>query len=309
VRKKTTMDKQLIALEKTFGYSSLTEIEAPFILDRGIKLYLKRDDLLHPIISGNKWRKLKYILDHALACETHTLISMGGAYSNHLHALAYTGKLLGIKTVGMIRGEQPKVLNPTLLDLQAWGMQLQFVSRSDYRQLRDYKQHDALPNLKSGEYWLPEGGAMALALQGVAELLDEIDIDYDILCVPCGTATTLAGIVSAAEKDKTILGFSALKGASYLNEEVTNLIKNESCHNKRWFIHLNYHFGGFAKKNADLLDFIEQFEVQHAIPLEPIYTAKMLYGIFDLIQKGHFSAGQKIIAVHTGGLQGNRSVA
>jgi len=303
------MNKQLIALEKTFGRSRLTEIEAPFILDRGIKLYLKRDDLLHPIISGNKWRKLKYILDHALSCDAHTLISMGGAYSNHLHALAYTGKLLGIKTVGIIRGEQPKILNPTLLDLQAWGMQLQFVSRSDYRQLREYKQHDALPDLKSGEYWLPEGGAMTLALQGVAELVDEIDIEYDTLCVPCGTATTLAGIVSSAEKDKTILGFSALKGASYLNDEVNNLIKNESCHNKRWFIHLNYHFGGFAKKNADLLAFIEQFETQHAVPLEPIYTAKMLYGIFDLIQQGHFSAGQKIIAVHTGGLQGNRCIA
>jgi len=303
------MNKQLISLENSFGRSTLTEIEAPFILERGIKLYLKRDDLLHPIISGNKWRKLKYILNHALACKTHTLISMGGAYSNHLHALAYTGKVLGIKTVGIIRGERPKILNPTLLDLQAWGMQLQFISRSDYRELRSYKAYDALPNLKPGEYWLPEGGAMALALQGVAELLGEIDIDYDTLCVPCGTATTLAGIIAAEEKDKTILGFSALKGASYLNDEVNNLIKNESCHNKRWFIHLNYHFGGFAKKNADLLEFTEQFEAQHAIPLEPIYTAKMLYGIFELIKKGHFAAGQKIIAVHTGGLQGNRSVA
>ena len=301
------MNKQLIALEKTLGKSTLEQIKEPFILDRGIELYLKRDDLLHPIISGNKWRKLKYILEHALSCGTHTIISMGGAYSNHLHALAYTGKILGIKTVGMIRGEQPQHFNETLKDLQKWGMQLIFVSRSEYRQLREYKQYDALPQLKSGEYWLPEGGAMELALQGVAELVEEIDIEYDCLCVPCGTATTLAGLICAAPQDKKILGFSALKGAGFLIEDINHLIKYSACHNNEWFVHLHYHVGGFAKRNAELLKFIEQFENKHLIPLEPIYTGKMLYGIYDLIRQGYFKAGQQIIAVHTGGLQGNRS--
>ncbi|MDC9728283.1 MAG: pyridoxal-phosphate dependent enzyme [Methyloprofundus sp.] len=301
------MNKQLNALEKTFGKSSIVQIKETFIVEREIELYLKRDDCLHPIISGNKWRKLKYILEHALSMSTHTIISMGGAYSNHLHALAYTGKILGIKTVGMIRGEQPKNFSATLKDLQNWGMQLNFVSRSEYRQLREYKQWDSLPQLKLGEYWLPEGGAMVLALQGIAELVDEIDIDYDCLCVPCGTATTLAGLICAAPQDKKILGFPALKGAGFLIDDVNNLINKSSCHNNEWFVHLDYHFGGFAKQKPELLQFIEQFEDRHSIPLEPIYTGKMLYGIYDLIHQGYFQAGQKIIAVHTGGLQGNRS--
>jgi 1-aminocyclopropane-1-carboxylate deaminase len=300
------MNNKLSALENTLGQSTLQLINEPFILQKGIQLYLKRDDLLHPIISGNKWRKLKYILNHALSCGAHTIISMGGTYSNHLHALAYIGKILGLKTVGMIRGEQPKTLNATLRDLQQWGMQLIFVSRSEYRQLREYKQFDALPQLQEGEYWLPEGGAVKLALQGVAEIVAEIDIDYDYLCVPCGTATTFAGLICAAQCNKKILGYSALKGAGFLIEDVKALMNNSSCHNNDWFIHLNYHFGGFAQQKSELNQFIEQFEVKHAIPLEPIYTAKMLYGIYDLMQQGYFKAGQKIIAIHTGGLQGNR---
>jgi len=302
------MDERLIAVEKQLGNSRLEQIKAPFIEAQGLELWVKRDDLLHPIISGNKWRKLKYILADALALNAHSLISMGGAYSNHLHALAYVGKLLGLKTVGLIRGERPAVLNATLADLERWGMQLKFVTRSEYRQLREYKTFNALPNLQAGEYWLPEGGAMALALQGVKELVAEIDIEYDVLCVPCGTATTLAGCVCAVPEDKQLLGFAALKGAGYLSTEVENLIKFSACHNKRWLIQLDYHFGGFAKKSPDLLQFIEQFEQQHAIPLEPIYTGKMFYGLYALIRQGYFTPGQKIIAVHTGGLQGNRAV-
>ena len=302
------LNQQLFDFEKSLGQSVLQQIEAPFIREQGIELWIKRDDLLHPIISGNKWRKLKYCLADALALNAHTLISMGGAYSNHLHALAYVGKLLGLKTVGLIRGERPAILNATLADLESWGMRLQFVSRTAYRELRQYKTPDGLPDLQTGEYWLPEGGAMSLALQGVRALVSEIDRPYDVLCVPCGTATTLAGCVCAVSEDKQVLGFAAFKGARYLSAEVENLINFSACHNKRWFIHLDYHFGGFAKKNTDLLQFIDKFEQQHDIPLEPIYTGKMLYGLYDLIQKGYFVSGQKIIAVHTGGLQGNRAV-
>jgi len=300
------LNKQLIALEKNLGISTLTQIIEPFIQEQGIELYLKRDDLLHPIISGNKWRKLKYILEHALALKTHKIISMGGAYSNHLHALAYAGKLLGIQTEARIRGERPEVLSPTLSDMAAWGMHLEFVSRSDYRLLRAYKAYDTLPGLQKDEYWLPEGGAMNLALLGVAELVAEIDLDYDVLCVPCGTATTLAGVVSAAPNDKQVFGFAALKGAAYLDDEVKSLLKNTACHNNEWIIQLQYHFGGFAKIKPELLRFIQQFEETQRIKLEPIYTGKMLYGIYDLISQGYFKSGQRIIAIHTGGLQGNR---
>lgn len=300
------LNKQLIALEQKLGASLLNKIDEPFIQKQGVELWLKRDDLLHPVISGNKWRKLKYILNHALSLNTQKIISMGGAYSNHLHALAYVGQSLGIKTQGIIRGERPEVLNRTLSDLLAWGMSVEFVSRSEYRQLRAYKDYDSLPGLQAGEYWLPEGGAMDLALQGVAELMGELDMDYDALCVPCGTATTLAGVINAIPVNKQVLGFSALKGASFLSVDVQKMLKNKSCHNKDWSIELDYHFGGFAKVTPVLLDFINHFKQVHNIQLEPIYTGKMLYGIYALIKQGFFKPGQRIMAIHTGGLQGNR---
>ena len=300
------MNPQLIELKQKMAVSVLEKIEEPFIKEQGIELWLKRDDLLHPVISGNKWRKLQYILQHALVLNTQKIISMGGAYSNHLHALAYVGNKLGIKTLGKIRGERPEVLNPSLADMQKWGMDLEFVSRSEYRQLRTYKQHNDLPGIQHGEYWLPEGGALDLALQGVAELVDEIALDYDVLCVPCGTATTMAGLIGAAAENRQVLGFSALKGAGFLIDEVENFLKSRNSHDSDWFIHLQYHFGGFAKTSPDLLSFIQQFECTHSIKLEPVYTGKMLYGVYDLIRQGYFKQGQKIIAIHTGGLQGNR---
>jgi len=300
--------KQLLALEQQMGTSTLDRIEEPFIQAQGIELYLKRDDLLHPIISGNKWRKLKYILEQALSLQSHKIISMGGAFSNHLYTLAFVGHSLGIETMGFIRGEMPKELNPSLLDMQAWGMQLHFISRAEYRQLRHYKQYDSLPGLRKGEFWLPEGGAMALALQGVAELADEL-VDYDVCCVPCGTATTFSGLIVAAPEGQRLIGFSALKGADFLYAEVQALLKNKICHHNEWLIQLDYHFGGFAKIKPELQVFMAQFEANHGIPLEPIYTGKMLYGLYDLLKKGYFNAGQRIVAIHTGGLQGNRGFA
>jgi 1-aminocyclopropane-1-carboxylate deaminase len=300
------MNTQLLAIEQQLSPSILVQIKDPFIQEQGIELWLKRDDLLHPIISGNKWRKLKYILEHALSLNIHTITSMGGAYSNHLHALAYVGKALQVSTKAKIRGEQPAVLNPSLQDMVNWGMQLEFLSRTDYRKLRNYQRHDALPELQTDEYWLPEGGAMPLALKGVAELISEFDMDYDVVCVPCGTATTLAGVISALPVNKQALGFAALKGASFLYDDVRQILKNTPCHNNDWSIQLDYHFGGFAKVKPDLCSFMQKFEQTHDIKLEPVYTGKMLYGLYDLIRQGHFNAGQRIIAVHTGGLQGNR---
>jgi len=294
---------KLIELEKSFDSSSLTQIIDPLLEQKQLELWIKRDDLIHPTISGNKWRKLKYILDHALQQEAHTIISMGGAYSNHLHALAFVGQQLNLKTVGYIRGEQPKKLSPTLLDIQKWGMQLRFVSRTEYRELRHYKQFDQLPSLQQGEYWLPEGGATNLALQGVADILPEIKINFDVLCVPCGTGTTLAGLIEASTDEMMIHGFSALKGGSFLTQDVAQLLSKET---ENWSILLDYHFGGFAKTNQQLLSFIENFSTHHAIELEQVYTGKMFYALFDLIQQDYFKPKQKIIAIHTGGLQGRR---
>ncbi|MFI3157289.1 MAG: pyridoxal-phosphate dependent enzyme [Methylococcaceae bacterium] len=297
------MHPELIRLEKTFKPSILTKIDDPLLTQYQIELWMKRDDLLHPVISGNKWRKLKFILDHALSLDADTIISMGGAYSNHLHALAYIGKVLGLKTIGFVRGEQPETLTPTLLDMKAWGMELKFVSRSEYRVLRRYKNRHDLPGLKPRQYWLTEGGAQILALKGVAELVAETKVSYDTLCVPCGTGTTLAGIINAVPEQASVLGFAAPKNADFLTAEVEAML-SQSRNN--WHINLDYHFGGFAKTNAGLNAFIEDFELKTAIPLEPIYTGKMMYAVYDLIKKHYFQPGQRIITVHTGGLQGKR---
>jgi len=297
------MHLELIKLEKTFKPSILTKIDDPLLDQYQIKLWIKRDDLLHTIISGNKWRKLKYTLDHALSEGADTLISMGGAYSNHLHALAYVGKALGLKTIGLVRGEQPETLTPALSDMQNWGMELKFVSRSDYRRLRHYKGCYDLPGLKPRQYWLPEGGAQALALKGVAELVNEIDITYDILCVPCGTGATLAGIIDGVPDQVSVMGFAALKNADFLQTDVEILL-SRPCTN--WQINHHYHFGGFAKTATELLAFIADFEFKTGIPLEPVYTGKMMYALYDLITKHKFKPGQRIMAVHTGGLQGKR---
>jgi 1-aminocyclopropane-1-carboxylate deaminase len=297
------MHPELIKLELTFKPSILTKIVDPLLSQYQIELWMKRDDLLHPVISGNKWRKLKYSLDHALSSGADTIISMGGAYSNHLHALAYAGKALGLKTTGLIRGGQPGKLTPTLSDMQNWGMKLEFVSRSDYRLLRQYKDCHDLPGLKPQQYWLPEGGAQTLALKGVAELVEEIDVLDDILCAPCGTGATLAGIIDAVPEPVSVIGFAALKNAEFLHTDVESLLP-QPCSN--WQINQDYHFGGFAKTNAELMAFIADFEFKTGIPLEPVYTGKMMYALYDLIAKQTFKPDQRIIAVHTGGLQGKR---
>ncbi|MGJ0484832.1 MAG: 1-aminocyclopropane-1-carboxylate deaminase/D-cysteine desulfhydrase [Methylomicrobium sp.] len=297
------MHPALLSLKSSFQPSSLTRIIDPERLPDNIELWLKRDDRLHPIISGNKWRKLRYILEDALGAGAHTLISMGGAYSNHLHALAYAGKLLDLQTIGYIRGEWPEPLTPTLQDCQNWGMELRFVSRSDYRLLRQYRAPLDLPGIGSGQYWLPEGGAQPLALKGVAELVEEIALPFDVLCLPCGTGTTLAGCIAALNGAKKTLGFAALKNADFLTADVESLLSKTYTN---WHINPDYHFGGFARTTPELLEFITRFELMQQIPLEPVYTGKMLYGLYEMIAKGCFEPGQRLIAVHTGGLQGKR---
>lgn len=303
----TKLHPKLLELQQRLSTSPLTPINEPLLNERGLRLWIKRDDLLDPVISGNKWRKLKYILNHALQVEADTIISMGGPYSNHLHALAFVGQCLGLKTIAYVRGEKPAQLNPTLRDLLAWGMQLHFVSRSDYRALRAYKAYDSLPELKSGQYWLPEGGATDLALQGVAEIVDEIDIDYDVLAVACGTGTTLAGLIAAMPPGKKALGVAALKGAGFLNDDVGQLLSGQIGQLADWQILLDYHHGGFGKTSPELMAFIDDFQARHRLALERVYTGKLLFGLYDLIRQGFFTPGQSIVAIHTGGLQGARA--
>ncbi|TCV87710.1 MULTISPECIES: 1-aminocyclopropane-1-carboxylate deaminase/D-cysteine desulfhydrase [Methylomonas] len=303
----TDLHPRLQELQAKLAVSPLTRINDPELTERQLELWIKRDDLLHPIISGNKWRKLKYILNHALHGGADCIVSMGGAYSNHLHALAFTGKALGLKTIGYIRGERPSQLNATLHDLLDWGMELRFVSRGEYRQLRDYHDYDSLPGLQPGQYWLPEGGATDLALQGVAELVDEIEINFDTLAVACGTGTTLAGLL-ASPLTRLAIGVAALKGGDFLIDDVQQLLNKQGMTSQAdWRILVNYHFGGFAKTTPALLAFMQDFQLRHDIELEPVYTGKLLFALYGLIRKGYFPAGQRIVAVHTGGLQGKRN--
>ena len=298
----------IIQIESELGINTkaaiIEPIQHPILDEYKIELYIKRDDLLHPVISGSKWRKLKYTLLHALNQGHQHLISMGGAYSNHLHALAYIGHRLNLKTTGLIRGEQPAEENQTLSDLRKWGMTLEFVSRSAFRELRKNRAHNEKLQKQYGGFWIPEGGANEYALNGISEIVKEIDMDFITLALACGTGTTLAGLAKSLPRELRVLGFSALKGGGFLEKDIKKLLRKDSKHN--WSVNFDYHFGGFAKSNEELTSFIEEFQSHNNIPLEPIYNGKMLFGLFDLIKNGRFKKEQPIIAIHTGGLQGNR---
>ena len=287
--------------------SPIQQLHSAFLKQHNIELHIKRDDLIHQDISGNKWRKLKYNLLAAKQQKKHTILTFGGAFSNHIHATAAAGKHFHFKTIGIIRGEAYEPLNPTLEDAQNWGMQLEYISRAAYREkhsshfINDLKQ-------KFGDFYLiPEGGNNDYGVTGCREIIEEIKDDFDLLCIDCGTGATMAGLITSLDNRIAVLGFAVLKNASFLNQEINSSIKNytdKNLHN--WSINLDYHFGGFAKTSSQLFDFIERFKQGYGIQLDPVYTGKMLFGLFDLIKQGHFKSGSKILVIHTGGLQGLR---
>ena len=262
---------------------------------------IKREDMLHPEVSGNKFRKLTYNFQHAKNTGYKTILTFGGAYSNHIAAVAKAGEITGFKTIGIIRGEElvSKIdNNPTLKFAQACGMQLEFISRDSYR---DKSSTDFLTNLKSrfGEvYIIPEGGTNDLAVKGCEDILTEDDAQFDYICCPVGTGGTISGLINSSHLNQKILGFPALKG-SFLRKDISKFAKQAN-----WDLITDYHFGGYAKINTELISFINNFKIDYGIPLDPIYTGKMFYGILDLMKTGYFDANAQILAIHTGGLQG-----
>ena len=282
------------------------KIEEAFLAAAKVSLYLKRDDLIHPSISGNKWRKIKYNVEAAQQAGHKTLLTFGGAYSNHIAATAAAGQAWGLATIGLIRGEQHLPLNPSLQLATEIGMELHYLSREEYRQKGEEEMLQALAQRFGAFYHVPEGGSNALAVKGCVELIDEIDVQaYDFICVACGTGGTLAGIVAGLNRRRQALGFPVLKGGSFLKAEVDQLTEaynGQLYHNYQLIT--DYHFGGYAKWTAELIEFINNFKSQHGIPLDPIYTGKLLYGLYDLVKKGWFKPGTRLLAVHTGGLQG-----
>jgi 1-aminocyclopropane-1-carboxylate deaminase len=283
----------------------LQELSNAEIEGAGIRLYIKRDDLIHPTVSGNKWRKLKYSLLEAKATNKQVILTFGGAYSNHLYATAAAGNALGIRTIGVVRGlDFAERETPTLQFCREQGMQLHFVSREIYR-LRHSEEYLADIASEFGDpFMIPEGGTTALALKGISEMVDEVSGQLGQMphyfATAAGTGGTAAGILSAKAD---VLAFSALKGGEFLNDDIKNLLAGETQPGKLTLF-TEYHFGGYAKWNEELLRFMESFKNQFEIQLEQVYTAKMFFGLFDLIRKGYFAKGSVVVAVHTGGLQG-----
>lgn len=283
--------------------SPLHRLPDPFPAPAPIRLYLKRDDLLHPLVSGNKWRKLKYNLTAAHAQGLTTLLTFGGAFSNHLYATAAAGKWLGFRTIGVVRGDElaQKPRNATLAFCESCGMQVYFVSRADYDRKED---PDFLAELRArfGDFYpIPEGGTNELAIRGTAEIMPEIITQLgrapDYVCCAVGTGGTVAGLMQSAPPETTVLGFLSLKATDF---QLPIALSPDSRHQ----LITNYHFGGYAKTTPELLDFIRAFERNTGVLIEQVYTAKMLFGIDDLARAGFFRAGATVVAVHTGGLQG-----
>ncbi|GAA0871372.1 pyridoxal-phosphate dependent enzyme [Gangjinia marincola] len=274
-----------------------------------VSLYIKREDLIHPTVSGNKLRKLNYNLAYAEEKNFSTLLTFGGAFSNHIAATAEAAKRCGFKSVGIIRGEElgnniAKTFqnNHTLKQAHENGMELRFISRAAYRGKETQEFLDNINAKYPNAYILPEGGTNALAIKGCEEILTKEDYIFDYVTCASGTGGTVAGIINSAQKHQQVLAFSALKG-DFLQREIEKF-----THSKRWKLMTSYHFGGYAKVPVKLVDFINDFKRDYGILLDPIYTGKMLYGIIDLIKNEYFAPHSKILAIHTGGIQGIHSI-
>jgi len=269
--------------------------------NKTISVSIRREDLIHPFISGNKFRKLKYNLIQAKAENQDTLLTFGGAFSNHIAAAAFAGKEHGFKTIGIIRGDEleSKILvNPTLKFAQECGMQFKFVSRESYRHKTETKFIENLKQEFGDFYYVPEGGTNTFAVQGCEEILSKADSQYDFVCTAVGTGGTISGLINSILPHQKVLGFPALKG-DFLNDEIRKF-----AHNEYWELITDYHFGGYGKVKSELIAFINRFYKENQIPLDPIYTGKMVFGVMDLIEKNYFPENAKILLIHTGGLQG-----
>lgn len=279
-------------------------LQHPLWENQGIELSIKRLDQVHAQASGNKFYKLKYNLEEAKKQGKTTLLTFGGAYSNHIYATAAAAEYAGFKSIGIIRGEATLPLNPTLGAAHSHGMELHYLSRSAYR---NKKEEAFIENLKKdfGDFYLvPEGGTNALAVKGTAEIMTAADAGYTHICTSIGTGGTFSGLARSIGLNQELIGFSSLKG-EFIHEEIHALLTQFQIHPKGKIQILNqYHFGGYGKHNEDLLDFIRWFYKEFQIPLDPVYTGKMVYGVLDQIKNRLIPSGSKVLLLHTGGIQG-----
>ncbi|HSQ46715.1 MAG TPA: pyridoxal-phosphate dependent enzyme [Lutibacter sp.] len=286
--------------------SRIQQIHFSEIENSGVSLFIKREDELHPFISGNKYRKLKYNLAEAAKQQKSTLLTFGGAYSNHIAATAAAGFAYNLKTIGIIRGDElannlAETIqnNPTLKFASEHNMQFEFVSRTAYRDKTSTEFITALHEKFGDFYLVPEGGTNNFAVKGCEEILTAEDAKYDVICCAVGTGGTISGIINSLNIHQKAIGFPALKG-DFLQHEIRKYILKRD----NWSLCNNYHFGGYAKVSEELIIFINKFKSETKTPLDPVYTGKMMFGIVDLIKNDFFKKGTKILAIHTGGLQG-----
>ena len=286
------------------------QVFLPVLEEKKVELFIKREDLIHPYVSGNKFGKLKYNLQEAKKLKKKALFTYGGAFSNHIVATAVAGKIAGFKTFGIIRGdelgkklEQTLEENATLREAHKNGMKFQFVSREQYRQKLSFGFVEKMKNKWGDFYVIPEGGTNCLAVDGCEEILNKEDSEFNYICSAVGTGGTISGLINASKKNQKIIGFPALKG-NFLSEEIKKYVGRK----KNWSLQKAYHFGGYAKYDEELITFINNFTAETGILLDPIYTGKMLFGILDLVKKDTFSEGTKILAIHTGGIQGIQGI-
>jgi len=287
------------------------QINSEIAYHAGVDLYVLRLDLMHPWVNGNKWFKLKYNLLEAKQKNFTTLLTFGGAYSNHIYATAAAGNLFGFRTIGIIRGEERLPLNATLSFAVQQGMQLVYLNRETYRQRNTIALQEDLRQRFGEVFIIPEGGCNLNGVRGCTEIVEKAAA-FDTICVACGTATTLAGIALSLHKGQRAIAFPVLKNGSFLTQEIDSLLTNYLASGLpapttpgAWELVCDYHFGGYAKVNDELLRFSQQFKEAHDIPLDYVYTAKMFYGVMNLLQQGYFPQGDRLLLVHTGGLQGN----
>jgi len=288
------------------SHSPLELIQLKLLEEADVQLYLKRDDLIHPLYGGNKIRKLKYNVQECLRQGKSALLTCGGAYSNHIIATAAYGKEFELKTKAIIRGDELLIDNPTLKDAAGLGMEFVFVSREMYRKIRETPElaYELSHSDTNDFYFIPEGGTNQFSIRGVAELVDEIEVPFDYIATPCGTGGTFAGLMQGIKnRPAKLLVFSALKNGAYIIDEVAALLKEDFDAGKVELFTSDYIFGGYGKMKPELMDFVNSFKEQTGILLDPIYNGKMMFGLLDRISTGYFKKGSVIVALHTGGVQ------
>lgn len=282
--------------------SPLQQIRDPLFDQKEIEVWIKRDDLIHPTIMGNKWRKLKYNLEFAKNEGFEGILTLGGAYSNHIVATAAACNDHGLPSVGIIRGEElHEHSNSSLRFASAQGMTLSFVSRSEFQHLRE--NLNGLQHKHPNYYLLPEGGTNGLAIKGCTEIIEELNDNFDYITTPIGTGGTMAGLLKGMKGNGTLIGFSTLKG-DFVKRDFAKLIENQGIRFKNYEINTDFHFGGYAKVPDDLIDFINRTKAKFDLQFDPIYNGKMYFGVLKLIEQGYFRPKSKILIIHTGGLQG-----